>query len=232
MPGWLCLSFLLTGDEDTGHPAGVWGTAERPSVHGGLLVPKKPWLRGNRPDGAALSVCTPLPARELSFQVPVPPPSGPREEEEGLVRPGDTEREEGTLAILPGAGLDPNLRWSVPNDRPTKLPVLSNRPWEGEVLPEALGPSSPPLPPLRPWQTGCCDCWAAASPAAWSDLPPTPDEGRAGAVIWVPPAKTLETSKSLLWAVLCRTGQSQGCTSQAVSCEGRAIWEKLSVPCN
>lgn len=51
-----------------------------------------------------------------------------------------------TLAILPGAGLHPNLKWSVPDDRPTKLPVLLNK----RSSQRAQGPSSPPLRPSAP----------------------------------------------------------------------------------
>lgn len=62
-----------------------------------------------------------------------------------------------TLAILPGACLDPNLKWSVPGDLQTKLPfLLSVSPKEGR-RPLLDVPSVQcqrlPGPPLRLAQT-------------------------------------------------------------------------------
>lgn len=74
----------------TGHPIGVWGTAER-SLSGntcalgrgkGAFSPKEALVMWKSPGQAALSFPTQLPEYEISFQIP--PPSGPREEEEGI----------------------------------------------------------------------------------------------------------------------------------------------------
>lgn len=121
-------------------------------VHGGLLVPKRPWLRGNRPDGQHQAPAHHCLGVKLVFRFLLL--QDPERRKRGLARPEGTQREKElrtksmTLVILPGACLDPNLKWSAPNDRPMKLPVLSNRPREGEVLPAGPGTllTAPPAP--------------------------------------------------------------------------------------